>query len=545
MPNISNCHKNRNSSFISGSNLSLEEDTPEREFAREAARKQIEDDLASYAEKFNKHVNEVIESLDAKVDQIIASAINVQKPTVEQRMRRLDTMIDNELQFLRSTIISLARDYKPGGSEEERNLNKLTAFDKLFQATSTVGKLVKENVQEIRWDSQKFLGRVFDEVAAEADMRIEKVDSFIESGIQELGVKWAWEVDGVIYKDWARYQDLKKEFSGIKSKVIQAAEKNKKLTEIANWVESEAWEGGANVRAKEVANELGRLRRIAKKKIELSDYSEDFSDKYLTAESPLTDEVIHAKANQGTAVRDCSTGVVIAGGHIVVGEQHATIQAGNMLEDIVVTAAKGGYESASGVTASVLTPPPAVENILSSANHKLEGIVESAMRNIYGQEEGIVERTTNAVDEAYDAAVIYNREIGTLESALSMMSGVAQSASVEISIAIYGTPECPVEKATSVTARRATQILGEQYQEAKSAGKQEDEYYSRLFESAQTKLITTVEGARAKLEEILRRSKTENVGKMVEGAKVTVDGATEMVGGASKEKHQWQTKDEL
>ena len=505
-------------------------------------------------------------------------------------MKKLDAMIDYELRTLKSAIINLARNYKPGSSEEERTRNKLNTFDKLFQATSTVGKLVKETVQEMRWDSQEFLARVLDEVAVEADIRIEKVDAFIESGIQELGIKWAWEVDGMTYKDWARYQDLKKEFSGIKLKVIQAAERNKKLAEIANWVEGEAWEGGANLRAKEVANELGRLRRIAKKKIELADYSEDFSDTYLTAEFPAIDEVIHTDSNQGTVASHRTTGVIMVEAHAIVDEQHTTIHTGSMLEDTVVESdnlqktikgavdfvkvdaeeqaeevmsdAQGGYEAASST--SMLTPPPTVENILSSASQKLEGIVADSRRNVYGPEEGITEMATSAIDEVYDSTnqvskAIYERETGTHDSALSMMSEVAQSASAEISIAIYGTSKSPAGGATRVIARRmqaATRILGEQHQEAKSTvveafrGKEEEEYCARLFESAQAKLVIAVESARATLEEIYERSKTaasENVGKMAEVAKSAVDGATEIMGSASKEiKNKYQRpRDEL
>lgn len=470
-------------------------------------------------------------------------------------MKKLDIMINHELRSLKSTIINLAKNYKPGDSEEERNRNKLKAFDKLFQATSTVGKLVKETVQEMRWDSQKFLARVFDEVAAEADIRIEKVDSFIESGIQELGMKWAWEVDGMTYKDWARYQDLKNEFSGIKLKVIQAAERNKKLTEIANWVEGEAWEGGANLRAKEVANELGRLRQIAMKKIELNDYSEDFSNKYLTAEFEQHATIqVGNNMLEGTGVEKSKDSLDKLQDTIKGTMEFVKANAEEQVEELV-SAAQGGYEAVSSAATSMLTPPPGVENILTSASQMLEGIVEAMRENIYGREEDIIEGESSAVDGAYGAAanevskVIYGRETGALDSALSMVSRVAQSASAEISIAIYGTSKSPAEKATSVIARHAqvaTRILGEQHQKAKSAvveafhGKEEEEYYARLFKSAQTKLVIAVENAHAKLEGIYERSKTavpESVGKMAEGAKAVVNGATEMV---DKEKYQQQ-----
>lgn len=680
-----------------------QEESPERKAAREAARKQIEQDLALYTSRFEKHANEVIDSLNAVADGIVTSAMNKQKPIVQEQMRKLDETIYNEMRGLKATIMGLAEHYKPGSSPEESKKNKLEAFDKLFEATSTVGKLIKETAQDIRWESQKFLANVFDEVAAEADTHVEKFDSLIDNGIQELGMKWAWQVEGVTYKDWDRYQDLKKEFSGIKTKVIKAAEKNKRLIEITDWAEGDAWEHGANTRAKEAADELARIKRIAKKKIELNDYSEDFSDKYLTQDSNKAEEGIKAVPDNTPALKS-PAGILMAEAKVVIGQQqvlsgdeelwkntiteklkdsvedikdnvkdavdHASkavseamygtktekpvtesitsvasdlynsawtaaskvlygtpepgymgiatdkysaavaaassviygtptpatesiasaisekvheiadkvhsaeviasekvygtpqplsesiiSQAGEVVEsakeyaeenaEAVASAVKESAEAATSVVkenvkaaasvvkenadaasskvVSMMTPPPAVDNILNAANYRLQEIVDVASEKIYGREKGTFEKATSAVSGAYDSAAskaseaIYGRETGALESAVNMISEAAKSASAEISIAVYGTPKSPFEKATSVVAENveaatsviaenveaATSIVGENLGAAKAAvsealyGREEEKYYASIVESAGTRLQSMVESASA------------------------------------------------
>ncbi|KAF8423551.1 hypothetical protein EV426DRAFT_116514 [Tirmania nivea] len=710
---------NENSSSIPSSDpdhkvdSSAQEEVPERKAAREAARKQIKEDLAFYTAKFEKHANEAVESLNAKVDQIVAVVMKDQKPIVEEQMKKLDKTISNEIRGLKATIMNLAKYYKLGNTEEEAERKKLETFDKLFEATSSVGKLIKDTVQDMRWESQKFLATIFDEVAAEADTRIEKLDSLIDSGIQELGMKWAWEVD----KDWARYQDLKKEFSDIKTKIVQAAEKNKRLNEVTNWAEGDAWEGRANARAKEVAGELARIKRIAKKKIELNDYSEDFSDKYLNQKSKEVEEATKVVPEASLAPKK-PAGLVMAAAQGVLGDQHvmagdeqawkdtlteklkdaveelkgnaqdavdhaskavseaiygtkteqpvgegitsvasdlynsawtaasnalygtpepgymgiatdkysaavaaassviygtptpATESIGSVISEkvhdtagkvhsaekvvsekiygtpqplsesivsrageavdyvevkvgaganavqgkaeTVASVVKENVEAASSKVASMMTPPPEVENILNAANHRLQGILEVASERIYGREKGTFERATGAVAEAYDSTAskaseaVYRREAAAFEAAARMISEASESASAEISIAVYGTPKNPFEKATSVIAETinaatsiieenveaTTNIIEENVGTAKAAvseglyGREEEKYYASIVESARARLQSAVESASAKLGEICKESRRtweEKLEEMVEGVEEVVE----------------------
>ncbi|RPB22227.1 hypothetical protein L211DRAFT_839857 [Terfezia boudieri ATCC MYA-4762] len=439
-----NSGNENSSSFLSSDSdhTSAQEEIPERKAAREAARKQIEEDLDFYSDKFEKYANEAIESLNAKVDQITAAAMKEQKPIIEEQMKKLDKTISNEMRGLKATIMNLAKHYKPGNTKEETESKRLETFDKSFVAIYNAGKLIKDTVQDIRWESQRFLAAIFDEVAAEADTRIEKLDSLIDSGIQELGMKWAWEVDGVTYKDWARYQDLKKEFSGIKTKIVQAAEKNKRLNEITNWVEGGAWEGGANTRAKEVAGELARIKRIAKKKIELNDYSEDFSDNFLNRESKEAKEESTKAVPEETPALKKATGIVMAEAQGVLGDQHAMVGDEEAWKDTLTEKLKDAVEEFK-------------DNAIDTIDHVSKAVSEA----IYGTktEQPVGESITSVASDLYNSAwtAASSALYGTPEPGYMGIATDKYSAAVaSASRVIYGTPTPATESIASVISEK-------------------------------------------------------------------------------------------
>jgi len=488
-------HRNSSSIPSSGSDHTpAQEETPERKAAREAARKQIEEDLAFYTDKFGKHANEAIESLNAKVDQIVAVAMKEQKPIVEEQMKRLDKTISNEMRGLKATIMNLAKYYKPGNTEEEAGSKRLETFDKLFEATSSVGKLIKDTVQDMRWESQRFLATIFDEVAAEADTRIEKLDSLIDSGIQELGMKWAWEVDGVAYKNWARYQDLKKEFSGIKTKIIQAAEKNKRLNEITNWAEGDAWESGANARAKEVAGELARIKRIAKKKIELNDCSEDFSDKYLNPGFKGAKEEANKAAPEETPATKKLPGIVMAEAQRVLGDQRVMAGDEEAWRDTLAEKLKGAVEELKGNAKDAVdhaskavseaiygtkTEQPVGESITAVASDLYKSAWTAASSALYGTPEpGYMGIATDKYSAAVAAAssVIYGTPTPATESIASVISEKVHDIADKVNSAekvtsekIYGTPQ-PLSESIVSLAGEAVESVKAYAEEKVDAG---------------------------------------------------------------------------
>jgi hypothetical protein len=102
------------------------------------------------------------------------------------------------------------------------------------------------------------------------------IDNIRELGLQEIGMRWA-SLEGVTYKDWSRYHELKKSFDTWRHGVEVVALKHDgivKAKEEGEAVQEEALEvaGGA-------ARELNRLKGVIAWKIVEHDSSEDFSSK--------------------------------------------------------------------------------------------------------------------------------------------------------------------------------------------------------------------------------------------------------------------------
>ncbi|QSZ31867.1 hypothetical protein DSL72_001436 [Monilinia vaccinii-corymbosi] len=169
------------------------------------------------------------------------------------------------------------------------------------------------------------------------------------------------------------------------------------------------------------------------------------------------------------------------------------------------------YASASSVANSIVTPPPAIEEILDAFSLHLNEAVEAASDQFYGTEKGAYERATEAASSAYASASsaasegIYGTQPGYTDQAQSAISNAAASAQKAISEAIYGAPTGTYESATNIIAENyqsATSAAAESYSAAQA--KVSEAIYGHeqgAFESAQSRLNAAVESARAKLTE--------------------------------------------
>lgn len=214
-----------------------------------------------------------------QIDEISAAAQKNKASHVKEETDTLAKLIRREFALLKKATQGLAklseRDHEP------TRAHKQAAEDAFLAKTKETGIKIRDKAQSIRAESQEFLANVYDDVAAAADSHLGVLDSVLDVAVQELGMKWAW-MDHVTYKDWKKYHDLKKNFEVLKKEVLVAAQRNQKLIDITRWTESD-WEGKATELAREAADELKRLKEVSKRKIQMSDHTDDFSDSILPA----------------------------------------------------------------------------------------------------------------------------------------------------------------------------------------------------------------------------------------------------------------------
>ncbi|KAH8153162.1 uncharacterized protein LAJ45_02749 [Morchella importuna] len=238
----------------------------------EEVHKLVEEDLARYTQKFKDSAAKASNDLNTQIDEISTKGKGKKASYAEKEIDALQKLVEKEFNKIKKVTLKLVSRLNPGSDAEE----KQAALDSLLTTTKEAGLKIRDKAQEQRLESQKYLASIYDDVAAAADNHLEAFDSVRDLSMQELGMKWAW-MDHVSYKDWRRYHALKDDFEGLKREIVATAQKNQKLIEVTRWVEGE-WEGMATNIAKDAAEELKRLKRVSKRKIELADSSDDFSE---------------------------------------------------------------------------------------------------------------------------------------------------------------------------------------------------------------------------------------------------------------------------
>lgn len=258
----------------------------------EEVHKLVEEDLARYTQKFKDSAAKASNDLNAQIDEISIKGKGKKASYAGKEIDALQKLVEKEFNKIKKATLKLVSRLNPESDAEE----KQAALDSLLTITKEAGLKIRDKAQEQRLESQKCLASIYDDVAAAADNHLEAFDSVRDLSMQELGMKWAW-MDHISYKEWRRYHALKDDFEGLKREIVATAQKNQKLIEVTRWVEGE-WEGMATNIAKDAAEELKRLKRVSKRKIELADSSDDFSDSVLPVTIEKTGQQVLKKVEE-------------------------------------------------------------------------------------------------------------------------------------------------------------------------------------------------------------------------------------------------------
>jgi len=259
------------SSQAAGANEDKTGESEAEKPTKEEIREIVKADLVSWKVKFGVATEKATRDLNSQIDEILIEARNRQEIHVQKEIESLEELIEQEFSLLKKVVLELAR---PVDSKKEEH--QQTSEETFATESKKSGIKIRDKAQSIRVGSQEFLSHVYADVVKAADNNLEELDSVLDLAMQELGMKWAW-MDYVTYKDWQKYHELKKDFDDLRRNVVAAAQRNQKLTEITRWTEDD-WEGKATEIAKEAADELKRLKTVSKRKIQLSDPSDDFSE---------------------------------------------------------------------------------------------------------------------------------------------------------------------------------------------------------------------------------------------------------------------------
>ncbi|KAK4163910.1 hypothetical protein QBC43DRAFT_55033 [Cladorrhinum sp. PSN259] len=273
-------------------------DAEEHEFedpARRETAQIVAADLKDWQERYSKAADEGAAEIDERVQEIAKKMIRRNaKVTGKGLLDQLSETSVDRLIGLRQGIIELVGEVKQGVATREQ------AQDEIVEGVRNAGLAVKNKAQEIRTWREQYEAEMQLLITKAAETHFAILENIRDLALQKIGMKWAW-MDGVTYKDWAKYHLLKSRFDEWKGDLENLIVTHPNL--VAAQLEGANIEEEAMKLAASTARELARLKQVANWKIAAGDDSEEFDSTLMqqAAEAAENAKIVAANAIHNAA----------------------------------------------------------------------------------------------------------------------------------------------------------------------------------------------------------------------------------------------------
>ncbi|KOS22222.1 hypothetical protein ESCO_001537 [Escovopsis weberi] len=265
---------------------------------RRKAREMVSKDLDMWQNKFAAQADEGALAMEEHIDEI-AQRMLFEGVAVKGHdlLRKLESTTESELELLKTRILSLVSHVSreddaadanadadtnsdadvvvdiAGGADADADVIADEVWKQVVSAIRSAGLSIKKAARAVRDWRDTYEKELQALVLEAATVHFQILDETRGLALQQIGMKWAW-TDGVTYKDWAKYHDLKKTLS-------EWTEELKKLI-VTNPTLLQAQEASALVEddgmaiASAAAHELARLKEVAHFKLLAKDTTDNF-----------------------------------------------------------------------------------------------------------------------------------------------------------------------------------------------------------------------------------------------------------------------------
>lgn len=162
-------------------------------------RQKIESDLKSWQDQFDKAAQTGIADLKDRSHEIISSQVDSQ---IGKTAKALLIELEETASFQQSKLRQDIHDILQTGDAGD---------DKISRASRAAGLAIKEKVQAVQDWEKTYQEDLLSLLAAASKSTLEVFDSVRKVGMHEIGSKWA-KLEGVEFKDWSRYNEVRKSF---------------------------------------------------------------------------------------------------------------------------------------------------------------------------------------------------------------------------------------------------------------------------------------------------------------------------------------------
>ena len=449
--------------------------TPEQ--AATETRNKIDNDLKNWRDKFARAAEKGTEDLQERISDITARQSSQLEGVGNALLVELEHASSSEESKFQKKVLSIVKTLGEAASPDDITKAKLD----VSTATRKAGINVKQKAEALRDWKGKFDAETLSLTYAAGNSTLDVVNSIRDVGLQEIGIRWA-NMEGVTYKDWSKYHDVKKTFDELSKKVAEVAQSHsslRKTIEASDDLESTAMDF-----AKAAAKELTRLKEVGIWKIDAHDSSDDFSTKYMTANAAAAAQMIKDKASaasermlgtsHGTVEsmiskvsQEVSAAASDASSAVVGTEPGIAEQITSKVRDSASVASQQASEAVIGTQPGVVEK--AESQVLDAASAASEQASQAVMGSAQPQSESIYSRVSEAASEASKHAsevvlgnepVIANEPV-LIEEATSQVSEAISKASQQASEAVLGTPQPKHESVYSAAKDKVEQAVSD------------------------------------------------------------------------------------
>ncbi|KAJ3472758.1 hypothetical protein NLG97_g10736 [Lecanicillium saksenae] len=229
-------------------------------------REMVAQDLESWQEKFAAQAEQGASEIEDSVDEISRRMIDEKANTVGVSLiQQLEETIEAEITALKEKINSLVSRQLEGAGVDVK--------EKTIQAVRAAGVAIKSKAQIIRGWREQYDEELQSTVLSTSDVHFSILDETRSLALQQIGMKWAW-TDGVTYKDWAKYHELKSTLSDWTDELKQLIVTHPTLLEAQDAVQ-QLEDRGMTIAAA-AAKQLASLKEVVQWKIDAEDSTDEF-----------------------------------------------------------------------------------------------------------------------------------------------------------------------------------------------------------------------------------------------------------------------------
>jgi hypothetical protein len=240
------------------------------EEAAKQAREQIDSDLQKWQNKFALAADKGVEDLEERIEEIVTGLIASSAKSHGQSLSTaLQAVAEQKLSIVKQHINDLAQSLPEEDAPEEEK----SAGEQLVSEIRNSAIAVRDRAHTLREWSISFDDELIRRVTAAINSTLDVLDNIRDLGLQEIGMRWAW-MDGVTYKDWARYHTLKAQLEDWRNEIRKVGMNHKSVIQAKN-VASEILSNGMEI-AEDTAKELMRLKDVGTWKIAAREIGDNF-----------------------------------------------------------------------------------------------------------------------------------------------------------------------------------------------------------------------------------------------------------------------------